>query len=65
MENYTAHIKVVKVTRADTSGRTVPSHEPPRQKTEALELTVKAPTLERLKEKVTSHVALLDEDDVS
>lgn len=63
--HYVAHIKVEKVRRRENQDRGSSNHGATnRDVVETVNLTVKAESLDRLKEKIAMHTNLLDEEDL-
>lgn len=62
-EHYVAHLKVEKVVRRVTTDR-ANQGTTSRDVVETVNLTVKAQSLTGLKEKISAHVSLLDEEDL-
>lgn len=62
-EHFVASIKIERVVRRESSGA-MRGEAPARGVQEAMHITLKANSLERLKEKVKAHVDLVDEEDL-
>lgn len=61
-ERFTAHLKVHRTTVPDIDPARV-SRTSAEKRTESIDLTVRAGTLERLTEKLNAHLSLVDDDD--
>lgn len=61
-ERFSAHLKVHRTTLPDDPSRQV-SRTTAQKRTEAVDITVRAATLEKLTTKLNAHLALVDEDD--
>lgn len=63
-KSYTASIKVDRVIRRAANTSSVPTRgSTTRREIESFRLTVRAPTLEKLNDKIKAHLALIDDED--
>lgn len=61
-ERYAAHLRISRVTTTTSTERRV-TQDDGKRKVETVDLTVRAPSLEKLITKIDAHLALVDGDD--